>query len=73
MTHHTAVTTSTGPVIGTMNAAQLAEAQADTMRALAASPAHPHARPGSRRRLPAYCGCCGCITRYCICSCCCQK
>lgn len=24
-------------------------------------------------KLPAYCGCCGCIKRYCNCSCCCQK
>lgn len=29
--------------------------------------------PGQHRGLPAYCGCCGCITRYCGCSCCCQR
>ncbi len=29
--------------------------------------------PGTRRGLPAYCGCCGCLTRYCNCSCCCQR
>ena len=27
----------------------------------------------SRKGLPAYCGCCGCVKRYCICSCCCGK
>lgn len=26
-----------------------------------------------RDALPEYCGCCGCIKRYCICSCCCGK
>lgn len=29
--------------------------------------------PPGVRGLPAYCGCCGCITRYCICRCCCAK
>lgn len=24
-------------------------------------------------QLPAYCSCCGCITRYCICRCCCGR
>lgn len=28
--------------------------------------------PGSHGgKLPPYCGCCGCLSRYCICSCCC--
>lgn len=26
-----------------------------------------------RDALPAYCSCCGCLTRYCNCSCCCGK
>ena len=73
MTHPTAATAATEPVIGTMTAAQAAQAQADTARVLAAPLAHSRTRPGGRRQLPAYCGCCGCITRYCICSCCCQK
>lgn len=40
------------------------------------APSREQAGPGAERRrrgLPAYCGCCGCLTRYCICSCCCGK
>lgn len=61
------------PVLGTMTAAQLARAKADTARILATPPARRRATRRNGRRLPAYCGCCGCITRYCNCSCCCQK
>lgn len=27
--------------------------------------------PASQERLPEMCGCCNCVKRYCICSCCC--
>lgn len=33
---------------------------------------HVYHPPGVRG-LPAYCGCCGCVKRYCLCSCCCGK
>lgn len=73
MSHPTATASHTKPIIGTMDTAQLAAAQANTARALAAPRVRCRTPHGSGHRLSAYCGCCGCITRYCICSCCCQK
>ena len=70
MSDHPSQTT---PVIGTMNTDQVAAAQADTARILATPRAHRAIQRRNERRLPPYCGCCGCITRYCNCSCCCQK
>lgn len=63
----------TTPVIGTMDAEQYEQAQAETRRILANRRTHRRGRRRAAKRLSPYCACCGCITRYCICSCCCQK
>lgn len=73
MTTATTATDRTAPVIGTMTAGQLARAQAATRLILNSPPARRYGRNSRGRRLPPYCGCCGCVTRYCNCSCCCQK
>jgi len=73
MTTATATASKPEPVIGTMNADQYARAQTDTARIIACpKPRHRNHRR-TAKRLPPYCGCCGCLTRYCNCSCCCQK
>lgn len=73
MTVTTTETSPPAPVIGTMTAAQLAAARAGTARVLADTRPLRTGRTAGVPRLPAYCGCCGCVTRYCNCSCCCQR
>lgn len=65
-------------VVMTTRISQLKEDRHMTQQATGVpdAPSRVQIAPGleiRRNRLPDYCSCCGCVSRYCICSCCCGK
>lgn len=60
------------PVLGTMTVPRLARARLLSARILVRAVTDPPTLSARPSRLPAYCSCCGCVKRYCICRCCCS-